>query len=1014
MKTTRPTQRRRERGNVLVLVVVVLVLLAMLGASYMQMARVQRVSDIEPIDNIDLVLQSVIDEIARLLKRDVTGDAANQFFLASLNIEPYDYPWTRAGVGTDTIQDPITGANLTVLRETNDDRWLAMSAPDFSVNPWRWNKTSILGRYYIRGNGAGDPNDLSAGITFHALNGSQGATPDYNRPHNTLVDSDNDGFGDSQWERAPIPLMTGVEYFAAVRVFDASALINIHSATAATSDGSTTGAELTGYFPTSLDLSRLFERRLSGGWTAPTLAIFSNVRAATPGSIIPTALGLSNMANYAAAGSYGPGQVGAWLDSASQPGLLSVYASALLELHRRNGVDNGTDDHDYEIYGAGLLDHGAGYDDSSATPIPDAQQHFLGTAPATLATNTLPSIRHMVTPLSGHALFSPNHGNMHGGAHRLKQDLVYENWGATPAATQARADAFRNRLQLCFTAGGSNYLGNAQRAAADFALAIAEYSDRDGKPTATWSPGGGVNHYALEALPFVREVYIQHGYEDPTLDRTWDAVANSAGIAIELGNPFDRPITFGGADGPSVRVAVYNGSTLTSSYTIPAGTTIAPRAASGSPENAEHLTIYCNPVVNVNDGPSPGTARGLDLARLAAIPAGRKIQVTPNGSLRFDTGSAVTVALEVEVSSGVWVAYDRFRHSALNLKSSYTQQANSPSSATRGIAQIAVKRDGQGIRYISNKNMAASASNRTPDETSAAPNWPDNDYSQTVDTLDLDNKGVNGDATLDSFQIPMANRPIFSVSELGMIVMFGFTNQSDGDFPARLSGVDGNGTPVVPTKTLDFAAAGIAAANNLNHAQIVLDEFTTLSPRHDAIDNNNVNGPDDNKEQFVFGSMNLNTAPRHLLAYSMPLPEAVSDLQTIADQIIGARQSQNGLKGLGGLFAVAALNTPAAPGGVYDQYPMAEETVAPAAGGQNAVKYNISGDAETRLKAIQMLTQGYTTRSDIFCASILVKGYKSGAFADGVVESGRILVVFSRANLTSHDDAVEVLGVYRY
>ena len=207
------------------------------------------------------------------------------------------------------------------------------------------------------------------------------------------------------------------------------------------------------------------------------------------------------------------------------------------------------------------------------------------------------NLRHLVTPLSGASIFAPNVENLHGGEHTLKTDLVF--WpiiggaetmraGSGYAAQavspdlrgQARAingtvdgtvavDSFFERVLKVFSIGTGYPITTAvhatiSEAAAHLALQMQEYSDLDGRLSAEWSldPAAAtpIYEYALEALPFLREAYVQVGYDFNAAAATpaWEAadaagVTNAVGFVIELGNPFDRPITFG--DGTTAAAA---------------------------------------------------------------------------------------------------------------------------------------------------------------------------------------------------------------------------------------------------------------------------------------------------------------------------------------------------------------------------------------------------------------------------------------------------------------------------
>ncbi|MCG8508997.1 MAG: hypothetical protein MI741_07185, partial [Rhodospirillales bacterium] len=239
---------RFERGSATLAVVVAIVLLALLIAAYVQWARVQRQVPAVPPRNVEIILQSIINELKLQLKRDVWSEAGILLDQTpTVGIEPYDYPVTNTSVNRDveTLSGTLTGVSR---GGRFDDTWLASSAPYFNGSVWRWRKVSTLTGAWYRS----DVNpDIRQRLVDPTLSGSNPSGYYLNAYDNipltnlSLIDADGDGIGDSLFERAPIMLLDGIEYFFAMRVEDLSSRININTALGLSQNGI--------FHPTSVD-----------------------------------------------------------------------------------------------------------------------------------------------------------------------------------------------------------------------------------------------------------------------------------------------------------------------------------------------------------------------------------------------------------------------------------------------------------------------------------------------------------------------------------------------------------------------------------------------------------------------------------------------------------------------------------------------------------------------------------------------------------------------------------------
>ncbi len=416
-------------------------------------------------------------------------------------------------------------------------------------------------------------------------------------------------------------------------------------------------------------------------------------------------------------------------------------------------------------------------------------------------------------------------------------------------------------------------------------------------------------------------------------------------------------------------------------------------------------------------------------------------------------GEPVEVELQVKPDNAgsnnvdKWVTYDRFDVSSpdLELEQSYSNQPVQVGQEAHG--QAAAGRDGRKLAFLSNKNKhVLDKGIRRPDlqgyrltsrhelgrDEKAVPNQGNPLQGQKV----LGGGGA-GEA---QFQIPVANRPIFSVAELGWIMMVGFTDGNKGDLPARLSGENGDGgflprykknksgSPSTNDRLfLDVleppTTQGGGNQPGVPHALLLLDQFTTLSPARDGVDNDGDGEADEKDERFVPGTINVNTVPRHLATLATPLPERIGSADALFGSIENYRALPNnsrptgdwrrslGIASAGELLRVnpSSVNDPwsgaSTVGDMYryaangsserrelvDLYPM-PEMVADA----NARRVHAPKSPEERMARYQFLSQTLSTRSDLYVAYIAVRGYSPNK-------------KFTQKNLQVHEQVAVVL-----
>lgn len=253
--------RADRRGSAIVLVLVSIVLMAILAATLLQVARFERIP--KPASNIDIVVESVISEIANQMTDDLLDNDGNMFNVR-LNTanggngggdESWDYPWTNIGRqpnGSPGLfgreAEYIDGSTVSVFGGAFDDTWLATNAPDFrsaaqisagslatGTDPTygMWRKLTSLNGMYLYGNGGSsdlstlqEPDERPVNSMTNVLTRDMNISAN----HISLVDADGDGIGDSRWEWAPLRQIGTTRYVMAVRVVDLSGRVDLNVA----------------------------------------------------------------------------------------------------------------------------------------------------------------------------------------------------------------------------------------------------------------------------------------------------------------------------------------------------------------------------------------------------------------------------------------------------------------------------------------------------------------------------------------------------------------------------------------------------------------------------------------------------------------------------------------------------------------------------------------------------------------------------------------------------------------
>ena len=876
-----------------------------------------------------------------------------------------------------------------------------------------------------------------------------------------------------------------------------------------------------GFYPTDLDVTRLFKRARGGmgAWAGETNNVLGTVRELSinvdatyfiPGDFDIQVSDPASIFNLA-----GDSRGGAWLNAtlgARDYGIRDDYflPENELELRARGGLNTSTEV-EIEKQMPQLLRKDilpadekslrtvVGEPETAALSAPSVHRYMSGSPTSVNQENsvennrTFPEIRHMLTTVSGANIYAPQYSTMDGKNNeidRLQFDLSYYQLptvGATAAETRGKAIA--DRLEKILGVGSPMYAkqsgGEIAQIAAEFAANIQDYTDQDNRPTGVVTGLAGPKRYGLEIMPFIREFYVQAAYKsadpDPTTDpmdpnfkkfRKWEYQPGSGAFVVEIGNPFDKNCGFNSAaNGISLRMRVYKESapnTALAAYDLPGGTLALP-PRDGSDELREQMVIYSTPATPLAEVPS---GKGMDLVAdlaLGTFYGGSKridISTAAEGRLpdsAFD-GSPLTVELTVEVAAGVFVGYDRLRDPDVKLEAEYNEvHGDTDADPLIRHGQVSVVRDGRKIRYMSNKGRTVRSAK--PAEGTA---YIDNGAS--ISRFGADDKGVTGDENLDKIHLAHANHHIFNVAELAYIFMVGFTNSPEGDIPSLISGKNGeyssdtvsitnhankrrwflsmldeNDQPIVPSET------------RIPHMAMIMDQFTTISPRYDGGDNNGNGQIDEQAEIFVPGRINVNTAPNWLLALTSPIPEPLDELTdlyraiaeyrdkpasriamsganpTIGFAGAGIRNNDNSDKGIASIGELMFIRRriggetngtdmlryadPVKEAGSFTlidpmrPYPRRESI--DSIDDDRAQMLESSDDkekyeAQERMARYQYLTNTLTTRSDMYCAYVVIRGYNSADFSGPPVEKQQFFMIIDRSNITKASDPVVV------
>ncbi len=1167
---------RRDRGSLLILSVVVVMMIAFMGIAFIQQVKFDRFANQQyERDYMVFVINSILADLQTRLRDDVVDN-----FQAGRPL--YDYPWSsrqqNALAFPDGASEPVQ-----VAGSIEDDRYLASTVPvvtgaGTSSADVRWPQITNVGGIWLdlprpdRDNPEDEPRETLIKQLSDQDQSNQNVSGEFlseSRDNNNKrflprgADADGDGVLDSRWTWAPVGGRDfgGKRYVMALRVVDLSSMINVNTATAATREGTDPMANPNwrprGFTPLDVDLSRLLDRAAR----ARNLSL-NEWRQELDGALLTGRVWRRLLGQNAS-----PFRLPAarrwqaWYEQASLYGDPQRNYTAdpnELELRFRFGLNNDERsvaleqqkpvDVSLPVSLARLLrndpvpngEPGNPPRETSWSRVRTVGNQFVenmhvwfhgrpGPNEIPIRDREYPGIRHMLTTVSGAAVYAPSYispqqlqfaanpplltlGGTPISSATTKHDLRFGNLGDLTALKQRIAQAFLYPLDDpgFWYLGLGNDLPELDELVTEYALAIKDYGDNDRVPTA--EELDNVLYMGLEPLPFLREVYIQAGYVNEDLrnpdgnryqsnepkdtDReTWVYQDGSEAMVVELANPFDQDIETGTGtiddSRPAIRVVIRNGSGV---RTITLDPEIEIERRPENPGgNPEPLFVFVDADDPIEEDTDDGEVGDDVMADLGLDGSGGDPVNDFDGTEGFHDSSgggeglnfhSGDVVVELQVLATIkrpnqpdiqeWVTYDRLEHSGFSLPQNVETEFATPPRTEEmpQHAQLTLRRDGRSVRYLSNDGVNTGEL-REPGDTTVE--YATADDNEDVLFLGESAKGIAGQSRLDTFQIPNASgadaglpgdpNGFRSVAELAWVLMIGVKDDpADGrtrTLPERLDEYLADPdlerrlfldtAPVVANVNMVQLANQIPPGAAVPHAAILMDLFTTVSPADDGEDNDGSGQNDNAGELKVAGTININTAPLHVLTLAAPLPEDIDSIERLMRAVVAYRDFSRdpvfntldgprmrnvgsieyrvrrnnpdthiGLASLGELLfinpeVVSPFAPSAQPGDVQwygyngqsnsgsgfnaytDVYPD------PSDNDRSRVGFTSNPDPvlnrEEALQRFQFLSQAFTVRSDTFAVHGVVRGYRAGQFNTDPAEEAQFIAIIDRSNL---------------
>lgn len=1046
----------RERGSVMLLTVVSLLMLAILGMAYLQTTRLdQAAANTSSKSYIDMVANASIAYIGEVLKNDVVS-ADGIMLDKTSGIEIYDYPWTST-TDSYTVQyndgttDTAHGGKL-------DDTWLASIEPTFTgSHKGTWPHITNLNGIFLRlpaSNGSETaPQELSVDNTTGSYQWRRDTQVPINVSNNSSnldyasrgfekigADADGDGIEDSKWTWAPIRQVSGVSYVMAARIIDNSSLLNMNVALSQVKAKNNYDNNMpVSMNPSALDLGNfVFYNNGSSTELKKLLAYRLNTSPiAIPNTDIQIddfwSLGALLFDNYS--------------NSYQKLGILNE-----LELRYRNGLNNPDIKATIETYSNGMenflrADQSSERTYTSLSGVSHMDDYFEK------------DVRHQLTTVSGASIVRPALPNETPGYQTRGNlySLLTPDASTTVPNTQTAYSYQLQQILYNFYANHPGYSPSVlDTLTKQMTVNMVDYVDADNKISCYYdydvdgNPIAYSTTYGNEALPYITEVYTQRSYKldvtkvdydfyyapfDMWIPIKIDAVTATAdnshkpGMAIEIRNPYQNSISL-------AYVSLWIGNHATgyevSLDTLTGISKLKPNQILVIYSNSSDTISHSPPEHDISQiiGDNPRTSHAEDDFEIV------KVEVSNLGNLLLvesegDKDSDFSVQLRATRQDGIKLTWgyskvplkqyvknpaqitldtqwfdDNYGHGLLDnyrenqLKYQFTQ--TSTFANPQGLNALAY----QSSEWISHTR---DMKNLVGDITANM-----NDYMTSMDRLGLNDKKGDEDQNIwyqwrndeprkmayDGFSQSKfdsdTDKWIFSnigttfdhVGDLLLVPIVGM--QENTTFAASLTAAVRNDDlrkdyMLAENSNTYISTDSSSAYQNMNYAQALLEQFVTRSPLADGWDNDADGLIDtaDDDELFIPGAINLNTATPFLLDQILPISD-VDTREDVVDEIVSMR-SASGIPTPSHL-----LNLNASAWG--------------ASANERIEKTNIQ----------RLLGSVANTRSDIFTAYVLIRGYPTGDFRKGAVESKQYFVVFDRSKIKTANDRVQILGYYEF
>ena len=964
----------------MLLVVGVLLLVLIVGMTYMHVVQEDRRAGLTV--DIDAIVLSVVDVASEQLLADLAVNSSGVPFAADERNN------TTGAVGADGIidQEPFDYPGPL-------DKWLGSTAPD-GATP-QWSQVSLFGDAFTNGG------------TTQTLNATD-VTNATSKAHDQPADADGDGIIDSQSQPAPIQSRGGLLFYMWVRMQDSSALANVnvwHSQvdSAGAYDATATGTDAPrSWYPGELNLGGVVYGHANYANRFPEMQALMTIRGVNNAERTPWGIGTAGQRgnSWLFGGKFYGNPQGSYTSLHLDTGD-AFDPSNELELRHRNGL----------IY----LDTEAGIESSTALHTllrgnkTQAERSWDDSAVAIPGATSIANYfalepRHRMTTYSGIANYRPYLAG--DTAPYTRRDLNVMLTGATPAADiAAEVFAVYNGAPAAVIPSGLT----AQQFADQFAVNIIDYGDGDNRLSEYVGTSGTV--YGMEALPFLCEVYSQAKYAatvatdngNGTWNTTWTRTGRG-GYAIEIRNPFRKPISL--AD-----VHLYIGGTDWGQLsTLMGQATMAPKQA---------FVIYRR---SNNDG--AGALN--DPSNL--VTGGNLVQVTPVTEWPSNDGDVV-VELRAKKQDGTQLtwAYSKTNNAygmpvTIN-DPAYVSVANPTGTAGWRYGTSLGNGDRLNMVTVSPTDFVATGRVASPNvDTTYAP----------TESLGIGVKPSGPSvpipvADLDSMQWIVADNgtpPITQVGDFVFIPAIGpSSTQTIGDVWGATTQIKDY---MVKPGNLTVVGTATTPDNDVPHAVLLMDRLTTLDPRQDGVDNDGDGAVDNAEELLIPGVLNLNTASRTMLFQALPILGGNNRRTATVDAIIAYRDNSGGdrpgthrpgRKGIAfvgetfNLSSLASVYNPRSDGidDMVSNGTIADFVSNPAAGTADG----IIDDREEAAMLMRSFMQTCSTRSDIYTAYILVRGYSPADLTKPATER-RAVVLLDRSRIASADDGVRVLGILWY